>query len=175
MKTRARIYFLTEAAAIASLYLLFTLLGIQFASGVIQLRFSEALSVLPYFTGAAVPGLTVGCLLANLIGGCAPWDVVFGTLATAIGAVLARMIRRLPYLVPIPNIVSNTLIIPFVLRLVYAAKESLPFLFLSIGISEVLSSGVLGIGLLLLLRPYANRLFLSEKRPSDTKQGVSHE
>ena len=159
MKSSHRTLYLAQAATIAALYLLFTLLTLEFSSGIIQLRLSEALAVLPYFTPAAIPGLTVGCLLSNLIGGCAPWDVVFGTLATLIGAILAYLVRRKPYLVPIPNILSNTVIIPFVLRYVYAASEALLFLFLSIGISELLSSGLLGLALLFLLRRYASRLF----------------
>ena len=167
MGTGKSTLYLAQAAMIAALYLLFTLLTLQFASGVVQIRLSEALAVLPYFTSAAVPGLTVGCLLANLIGGCAPWDVVFGTLATLFGAIAARLFRRFVFLVPIPNILSNTLIIPLVLRYVYAAKEALPFLYLSIGLSELLSSGVLGIGLLLLLRRYALRLFPRFKNPTE--------
>ena len=164
MKSFRHNLFLAQAAMIAALYLLFTLLTLQFASGVVQLRLSEALAILPYFTPAAIPGLTVGCLLANLIGGCAPWDVAFGTLATLLGAIFAYLLRRRAWLVPIPNILSNTLIIPFVLRYVYAAEEALPFLFLSIGTSEVLSSGVLGMALLFLLRPYASRLFPKLKK-----------
>ncbi len=170
MKIYPRTRYIAEAAMIAALYLLFTLLTWQFASGVIQLRLSEALAVLPYFTPSAIPGLTVGCLLANLISGCAPWDIVFGTLATLIGAVLARLLRKTALLVPIPNILSNTLIIPFVLRYVYGAHDSLPFLFLSIGTSEILSSGVLGIGLLYLLRPYASRIFPNFQKPNEKGQ-----
>lgn len=170
MKSYRRTLYLAEASMIAALYLLFTLLTWQFASGVIQLRLSEALAVLPYFTPAAIPGLTVGCLLANLISGCAPWDVVFGTLATLLGAVFAWLLRKRALLVPIPNILSNTLIIPFVLRYVYGAPDALPFLFLSIGASEILSSGLLGFGLLFLLRPYASRIFRNLKKPSEKEQ-----
>jgi uncharacterized membrane protein len=170
MKSYRRTLYLAEASMIAALYLLFTLLTWQFASGVIQLRLSEALAVLPYFTPAAIPGLTVGCLLANLISGCAPWDVVFGTLATLLGAVFAWLLRKRALLVPIPNILSNTLIIPFVLRYVYGAPDALPFLFLSIGASEILSSGLLGVGLLFLLRPYASRIFRNLKKTSEKEQ-----
>ncbi|MBR6546632.1 MAG: QueT transporter family protein [Clostridia bacterium] len=159
MKPYFRTRYLSEAAMIAALYLLLTLLTFSFSSGAVQLRLSEALAVLPYFTPAAIPGLTVGCLLSNLISGCAPWDVVFGSLATLIGAILAWFFRRLVYLVPIPNIVSNTVIIPLVLRFACGSEEVLPFLFLSIGVSELLSSGVLGLALLLLLRRYGSRIF----------------
>ena len=170
MKTNRRTRYLAEASLIAALYLLFTLVTWGFANGAVQLRLSEALAVLPYFTSAAIPGLTVGCLLANLIGGCAPWDIVFGTLATLIGAALARLLRKRALLVPIPNILSNTLIIPFVLRYVYGAPDVLPFLFLSIGLSEVLSSGVLGIALLYFLRPYASRIFSNQTNAKEQEK-----
>ena len=83
---------LAQAAMIAALYIVLTfianLLGI--ASGAVQIRFSEALTILPYFTVSAVPGLTVGCLLANILTGCALPDIIFGTLATLLGAVFTR-------------------------------------------------------------------------------------
>ena len=115
--------------------------------------------MLPYFTPAAIPGLTVGCLLSNILFSGMVWDIVFGSLATLIGAILAYFFRRLVYLVPIPNIVSNTVIIPLVLRFACGSEEVLPFLFLSIGVSELLSSGLLGLALLLLLRRYGSRIF----------------
>ncbi len=163
MKTQKHLILMTQAAAIAALYVLLTVLSAGLASGVIQLRLAEALTVLPYFTPAAIPGLFCGCVLANLLTGCAPWDVVFGSLATLIGAAVAYLIRRWRYLTPLPNILANTLIVPFVLRHVYGAKEALPFLFLTVGAGEILSSGVLGIALLLILDRYAGRLFLTRK------------
>ena len=159
MKFRRQASYLAEAAAIAALYVILTVIGAPLASGVIQIRFAEALTVLPYFTAAAVPGLFGGCLLANLVTGCAPWDVVFGSLATLIGAVLARLLRRYRPLVPVPNILSNTMIVPLVLRYVYGAEEALPFLFLTVGLGELLSSGVLGLILLSVLRKYQDRIF----------------
>ena len=161
MKKQKHLIALTYAAIIAALYVLLTFLSAGLASGVIQLRLAEALSVLPYFTPAAIPGLFGGCILANLLTGCAPWDVVFGSLATLLGASVAYLIRRFRYLTPLPNILANTLIVPFVLRHVYGAEEALPFLFFTVGIGEILSSGVLGIALLLVLNRYAGRLFPS--------------
>ena len=103
---RARILYVTQAGLIASLYTVLTLFVGAFglANGAIQLRISEALCVLPFFTPAAIPGLAIGCLISNLITGCLWQDVLFGTLATLLGAVGASLLRRTPYLVPLPTV-----------------------------------------------------------------------
>lgn len=165
MKNRTfKLRYLTHASIIAALYVALTwlsaLVGLS-GMGAIQLRLSEALCVLPYFTGAAVPGLTVGCLLANLFTGSAVPDVIFGTLATLLGAIGTRLLRRWRCLAPVPPIVSNTVIIPFVIRFAYVGvTETLPFLFLTVGLGELLSVGVFGTVLLLALEKYKNRIFL---------------
>lgn len=138
---------LTLAAMTAALYILLTVLSstLNLASSAIQLRLSEALTVLPCFFSSAVPGLFAGCLLANLLTGAPIWDVLFGAIATLLGAAGAYALRRHPLLAVLPAIASNTLIIPFVLRYAYGIKNALPFLFLTVGIGEALSAGVLGI------------------------------
>lgn len=153
--------FLAQSALIAALYIALTYLAMLFGldKGVIQLRFSEALVVLPFFTPAAIPGLFVGCTLANLLTGCALWDVVFGGLATLIGAIFTYLLRGRKFLAPIPPILANTLIIPFVLRYVYATEGTIPFFMLTVGIGEILSCGVLGMLLLLALEKRADRIF----------------
>ena len=161
-----RIRYLCYAAMIAAVYTVLTYVIGSFglANGVIQLRLSEALCILPVFLPAAVPGLTVGCFLSNLLLAC-PWqDVVFGTLATLLGAVGARLLRRCPLLAPLPTVLSNTLIVPFILAFVYRAEEGLPFLFLSVGLGELLSAYVCGILLWSVLKKRANRLFSAEKK-----------
>ena len=132
---------------IAAAYVVLTMIAaaLGLASGVIQVRISEALTMLPVYTGAAIPGLTVGCVLANLITGCAPWDVVFGSLATLIGAVVTRLLRKQPYIAWIPPVVSNMVIIPFVLQRVYGVEDSWLYLMMTVGIGEVISCGVLGL------------------------------
>ena len=138
---------LTMAGLIAALYVLLTLFAqmLGLASGVIQIRISEALTILPVFTVAAVPGLTIGCLLANFMTGCAAWDGLFGTLATFLGAVGTRVIgRRVPVLGPVFPILANCLIVPPVLMYVYGAEEAWWFLIITVGIGEILSCGVLG-------------------------------
>jgi len=138
---------LVTGGMIAAIYVVLTVLAAQFnlASGAIQVRFSEALTILPVFTVAAVPGLTIGCLLANLLTGCAAWDVVFGSVATLIGAVGTRLLKNKPLLAWIPPVLSNMAIIPIILIKVYAVPDAWWFLVLTVGAGEVLSCGVLGL------------------------------
>ena len=150
---------ITFGGVIAALYVVLTVVANAFglASGAIQVRISEALTILPVFTTAAIPGLTVGCVLANLITGCAPWDVVFGSLATLIGAVGTRMLRKKPLLAWIPPVIANMAIVPPVLMKVYGVDEleicgmiftgdSLwGMLAVTVGIGEVISCGILGL------------------------------
>ena len=139
--------FITYSAAVAALYVVLTLLAhsLGLSNGVIQVRFSEALTILPLFTPAAIPGLTIGCLLSNLITGCIPGDVVFGSLATLIGAIGTYLLRKKhPVFGTIPPIAANTLIVPFILVYMYHMEEGLPFLFLTVGIGEIISCGILG-------------------------------
>ena len=157
MKTNTyrRARFLTHAAMIAAIYVALTwlssLVGLS-GMGAIQLRLSEALCVLPYFTAAAIPGVSIGCLLATLLTGAALPDVIFGTLATVIGAFGTYFLRRFRFLAAVPPIVANTLIVPFVIRYAYLdVSESLPFLFLTVGLGEILSIGLFGTLLLLAL------------------------
>lgn len=124
---KSKTLMLTEASLIAALYVVLTLLSniAGLASGVIQLRLSEMLTVLPLFTRSAVPGLTIGCVIANILTGCAPWDVVFGSLATFLGAVGTMYIgKKKPLLALLCPIAANTLIIPKLLQLVYGAEGS---------------------------------------------------
>ena len=138
---------LVNGGMIAALYVVLTVLAAQFnlANGAIQVRFSEALTILPVFTVAAVPGLTVGCVLANLLTGCAAWDVVFGSLATLIGAAGTRLLKDKPLLAWIPPVLSNMAIIPIILIKVYAVPDAWWFLVLTIGAGEVISCGALGL------------------------------
>lgn len=132
---------------IAALYVVLTIVAnaLGLASGAIQVRFSEALTILPVFTATAVPGLTVGCVLANLITGCALWDVVFGSLATLIGAVGTRLLRKKPMLAWIPPVISNMAIVPIVLQQVYGVPDAWWYLVLTVGAGEVISCGILGL------------------------------
>lgn len=162
---RKRQQYLTRAALIAALYVVLTYLAAALGlsgTAVVQVRFSEALCVLPYFTSAAIPGLTVGCLLANWLTGAHLLDVLFGTLATLIGALGSYALRRWRFLVPLPPIAANTLIVPYVLRFVYHLEGGLPFFFLTVGAGEIISVGVLGVALMLALEKRKAVLFGSE-------------
>lgn len=138
---------ITFGGVIAALYVVLTVVANAFglASGAIQVRISEALTILPVFTIAAIPGLTVGCVLANLITGCAPWDVVFGSLATLIGAVGTRMLRKKPLLAWIHPVIANMAIVPVVLQKVYGVPDAWWYLALTVGAGEVISCGILGL------------------------------
>lgn len=138
---------LTRAALIAALYVILTFVSQMFglASGVIQIRLSEVLTVMPLLYKEAIPGLWIGCLIANLMTGCAAWDIVFGTLATFLGAMGTYYIgRKKPILGPMFPILSNMLIVPWVLQLVYGAKESYFFLLATVGVGEFVCCGLLG-------------------------------
>ena len=138
---------LTLSAVIAALYVCLTFVSGMFglSSGVIQLRLSEAMCILPVYTAAAVPGLFLGCIVSNLLSGGIVMDVVFGSIATLIGAIGTRLIgERHRILALVPPILANTLIIPFVLRYAYGAEDALVFMFFTVGLGEVLSCGVLG-------------------------------
>ena len=117
------------------------------------------MTILPFFTPAAIPGLFVGCLLGNFLGGAVIWDVIFGALATLIGAVFSYMLRKQKFLVSIPPVVANTLIVPFVLRFAYGVDLPIAYMMLTVGIGEILSCTVLGTLLLLLLEKYRYAIF----------------
>lgn len=154
--------FLTQAAMIAALYVVLTFVSNAFglASGAIQIRISEALTILPYFTPVAVPGLFVGCLISNLLTGCALFDVIFGSLATLLGAIGTRLLRRWKWAAPLPPIVSNMVIVPFVLTYVYELPGGIPYFMLTVGIGEVISCGILGMLLLSILSKYRSEIFV---------------
>ena len=154
-----KVLFLTQAAVIAAIYVVL-IYAFQWSSfGYIQVRVAEVLTVLPYFTPAAIPGVTIGCFLSNLLTGADILDIVFGTLATFLGAVLSYKLRRNKFLVPIPPILANTIIMPWVIRFAYGNAQSIPFMMLTVGIGEVLAIGVLGLILITALEPYAHTIF----------------
>lgn len=151
---------MAQAALIAALYVVLTMVFAPFSFREMQVRVSEALTILPAFTPAAVPGLFIGCLLANLLGGAAVPDVIFGSLATLIGAFFTWKLRnKHPFLAPVPPILSNMLIIPFVLRYAYGVPMAIPFMMLTVGFGEVLSCGVLGMLLYYALKKSQKQLF----------------
>ncbi|MBQ6908292.1 MAG: QueT transporter family protein [Clostridia bacterium] len=152
--------FIVQSAVIAALYAALTLVSSAFgmSSGAIQVRISEALAVLPFFTAAAIPGLFLGCIISNTITGCMLIDIIFGSIATLIGAIGAYLLRGKKWLVPLPTIISNAIIVPLVLAYAYKVEQSIPFLMLTVGIGELISAGVLGMILLLALEKHKDIL-----------------
>ena len=136
--------FITKTAVIAGLYVILTVLNAGFSSGPIQCRLSEALCILPIFTFAAVPGVTIGCLIANIIVGGAVWDIVFGTLATLLGALGTYFLRKRRLLPFIPPIAANTVIVPFILSYVYKFPGSILWFAFTVCAGEVISCGIFG-------------------------------
>ena len=146
--------FLCQAALIAALYVVLTYVARLFGldSGVIQLRISEALCILPILMPAAIPGLYVGCLISNLLMGAVWMDVLIGPIATLIGALGTYVLRRHVWLAPLPPVLANTLFIPPVLAFGYGATQSIPFLMLTVGVGEILSVYVCGLLLYVTIR-----------------------
>lgn len=147
---------LSTAAIIAALYVVLTFISNSFglASGAIQVRLSESLCILPIFTSAAIPGLFLGCLISNILCGCVIWDVIFGSVATLIGAICTYLLKKHPKFSTIPPILSNTLIIPFVLKFAYGLPQGIFYFAITICIGEIISCGVLGAVLYKYIRKY---------------------
>ena len=160
-------YFMVHAAAIAAIYVVLTMLFAPISFGPVQFRISEALCILPYFTPAAVPGVFLGCLLSNLLCGAAALDVIFGSLATLIGALGTYALRRHKFLLTLPPVLSNAIIIPFVLKYVYypdvayhlfGIDVSILFYAVTVGVGEIISVCLFGSILLRVLRPLSGTL-----------------
>lgn len=155
--------FLTQAATIAALYVVLTLLAntLGLANYSIQIRISEALTILPLFTPAAIPGIFVGCLLSNILTGCIMWDIIFGSLATLLGAIGTYLLRnkKRKWVATLPPILSNTIIVPFVLAYAYQFEGTIPYFMLTVGIGEIISCGILGTLLYASLFKYRKQIF----------------
>ena len=156
-KKQQKVRFITFAATIAASYVVLTLVSAVFglSSGAIQIRISEALCILTFFTPAAIPGLTIGCLIANLITSAAPLDIIFGTLATFIGAVGGYYLRKSKWLITLPTVLANTVIIPLVIYYGFGFVDmALPWIMLTVFVGEFISATLIGVGLLEILKKY---------------------
>ena len=145
-----KVLYLAQAAMIAAIYVVLTVVGASLAFGEVQIRFAEALTILPVFTPAAIPGLFVGCLIGNTLGGAILPDIIFGSLATLIGAFGTYLLRdKNKWLTPLPPIIANTIMVPL----------PIPFMMLTVGVGEVISAGVLGLILYGALNKYRGIIF----------------
>ena len=161
--------FMVQAAIIAALYVVLTFVAnaLGLASHTIQVRFSEALCILPFFTPAAIPGLWIGCLIANLATGAVIWDIIFGSIATLLGAIGTYLLRRHKFLCTLPPVIANMSIVPFILVYgygiprVYLKEVDVTIIFnaMTVGIGEVISVCVLGSILLNVLNKYKDTIF----------------
>ena len=155
-----KVLFMAQAAMISAIYIVITVVFAPISFGYMQVRISEMLTILPFFTPAAIPGLFIGALLANLFAGAVLIDVVFGSLATLIAACFTYLLRKKSkYLAPVPPIVVNALIIPFVLRYGYGVLLPIPLMMATVGVGQIIACGVLGIILLKVLEKYRDTLF----------------
>ena len=159
---KKKVIFLTQAAMIAAIYVVLTMVFAPFSFGEVQIRIAEALTILPAFTPAAIPGLFIGCLMGNILGGAILPDIIFGSIATLIGAICTYQLReKHPLFAPVPPIVANIIIVPLVLRYGYGILLPLWSIVLSVGIGEILSCGVIGMFLYGSLHKYRNKIFKS--------------
>lgn len=155
-----KVLYVTHAAIIAAIYVVLTIAGASFSYGEVQVRISEALTILPVFTPAAIPGLFIGCFLSNLLGQGIMLDVIAGSLTTLIAAYLTWLLRnKSRYLAVLPPIVLNALIVPFILKYGYALPLPIPFMMLTVGAGEVISCGILGLLLHKVISNYKYVLF----------------
>lgn len=154
------VLFMTQAAMIAAIYVVLTFVFAPFSFGEVQIRIAEALTILPVFTPAAIPGLFIGCLIGNIVGGAILPDIIFGSIATLIGAIFTYTLRnKSRFLAPLPPIAANTIIVPFVLYYGYGVNLPIPFMMLTVGIGEVVGCGVLGVILYTALNRYKDAIF----------------
>jgi uncharacterized membrane protein len=152
---------LAQGAIIAAVYALLTLFIAPFSSGLIQCRVSEAMSVLPYFTFSAVPGLFIGCVIANLLVGATVYDVVFGSLATLLAAYITYWMRNRvsKYLAPLPSVVVNALVVGWLLTSIYGFDVSFWVAAGYVAIGQSIACFALGIPLMKLLERFRGKLF----------------
>ena len=153
---------MSQAAVIAAIYVAVTYFvnAWGLANGAIQVRLSEALCILPVFTPAAIPGLFLGCLLSNTLNGCVIWDIIFGSLATLIGAIGTYSLRQTRFIFTLPPVISNAVIVPLVLKYAYGLPDAVWFMVITVAIGEIIS--VCGLGMILKKALSAHRRALFE-------------
>ena len=149
---------LVRGALIAALYAALTIFLAPISFGSIQFRLSEVLTVLPFIMPEAVPGLTIGCLLANWLGGSTIFDIIFGTIATFLAALITSKTKKM-WLAPLPAVVSNGVIVGFAVTLMTVdfTLSAYALIALSISISEFIICYVGGIPFLVFMNGVASK------------------
>lgn len=164
-----KVLLLCQGAMIAAIYVALTVFINAFglANGAIQIRISEALCILPIFTPAAIPGLFVGCVLSNIITGCAIYDIVFGSLATLLGAIGTYYLRKTKFLFTLPPVIANGVIIPLVLRFAYKIPDAYWFLVVTVCVGEIISVCILGMILKAAIWPQRYFIFRNTEKENN--------
>jgi len=142
------------AAVIAAVYAALTIVLSPISYGAVQVRVSEALCILPIFTPAAIPGLAIGCLISNIMSPYGIVDVIFGTVATFIGAYGTYVLRSSKRLAPLPPIIANGALIGFAMYYVYNVGMPLWACILWVSVGEFVACYALGYPLSLYLKKY---------------------
>ncbi|SEI43066.1 Uncharacterized membrane protein [Lachnospiraceae bacterium A10] len=165
LKGMNKALFITQAAMIAAIYVVLTVFinAFDLASGAIQVRISEALCVLPVFTPAAVPGLFVGCIISNTVTGAMAPDIVFGSMATLIGAMGTYILRKSKFVFTLPPVIANAIIVPIILKFAYGMGDAYWYLVATVGAGEILSICVLGFILKKAIWGYRKQIFRVEE------------
>lgn len=145
------IRYITEAAAIAAMYAALTILFAPISSGEWQIRIAEALTVLPFFMPSAVPGLFLGCFIANVFSGQGIYDILLGPLVTLSAAYITRKMPT-KYLAPLPPIILNAIYVSLLLFFI-ADLPIIPTLFL-VAAGEMIACYGLGYPLMLFVEKY---------------------
>lgn len=163
-----KVTMMMQGAMIAALYVVLVMIFKAWSFGPIQFRIAEVLTVLPFFTPAAIPGLFIGCLLANfLLGEAILADIIFGSIATLLGAIGTYLCSKIKkkwaaWLVPVAPIVANTLIVPWVLKYGYGLEDAVWYMMITVGIGEIIVCAILGMMFFWVVDRYKNILFKAE-------------
>ena len=152
-KTKLSTKHLIQGAVIAAIYAVLTIILAPISYGPMQVRISEALTILPALTPMGIPGLTIGCLLANLLGPYGIFDVIFGTLATLLAAVCSYKLRDHDWLVPLPPVIANGIIVGGMLHFAYGVP-GLWACMAWVALGELIACYVIGLPLLKFLKKY---------------------
>lgn len=155
--------FVVQAGIIAALYVVLVEVFAPISFGLIQFRIAECLTILPFFTPAAIPGLFIGCLASNFLYQNILIDMVLGSLATLTAALLSYLLRKNKWLVPIPPVVVNAIVVPFVLKYGYGVEGTLLIFAGAVFLGQLVTAYGLGMVLLHGLLPVRNKIFNNHK------------
>ncbi len=156
--------YLTEAAIIAAIYTVLVIVFALTSFGPVQCRIAEALTILPYFTPAAIPGVALGCLLSGiLVPGTHILDIIFGSASTLIAAILSYKLRRNKFLVPLPPIIVNALVLPWIFKFAYGDVQPIPLNMALVAGGEFIAAGIFGMALLFALDKIKHVVFRGNK------------